>query len=90
MSEETFIMAVGPDGQKRWVPEHYLDNPALGFKLPPSAQKVTEPAELSSAEVVQEPAVVDSTDETVEEPAAATPKKTTKRSGAAGENKEAN
>lgn len=33
-----FVTAVGPNGQKRRVPEHYLDNPAFGFKLPPSAR----------------------------------------------------
>lgn len=37
MSDE-FVTAVGPNGQKRRVPAHYLDNPAFGFKLPPSAR----------------------------------------------------
>ncbi len=82
MAENDFIMAVGPDGKKRRVPQHYLDNPAFGFKLPPSA-RVTEPAETSDTVVVREPAEV-STGERVEEPAAAT-SKTTKRPGAAGE-----
>jgi hypothetical protein len=82
-----FITAVGPDGNKRYVPRHYLDNPAFGFKLPPSS-RVTEPVETPDAELVREPVEPGSTGEKVEEPAAATPK-TTKRSGAAGENKEA-
>lgn len=86
MAEHDFVMAVGPDGSKRLVPEHYLDNPAFGFKLPPSA-RAQEPAETPST-TVREPAAADSTGERVEEPAAATPK-TTKRSGAAGETKEA-
>lgn len=35
---DKFVTAVAPNGEKRWVPEHYLDNPAFGFKLPPSAR----------------------------------------------------
>jgi len=41
-----FVLAVGPDGKKRRVPEHYLTNPALGpWKRPPSerAQENTPP-----------------------------------------------
>lgn len=34
---DEFVTAVGPNGQKRRVPKHYLDNPAFGFRLPPSA-----------------------------------------------------
>jgi len=86
MAENDFIMAVGPDGEKRRVPEHYLDNPAFGFKLPPSA-RVQEPAEAPVA--VREPAARYAAGGVVEEPAAATPK-TRKRTGAAGETKEAN
>lgn len=50
---DDFVTAVGPDGKKRRVPAHYLDNPKLGYKLPPSSrgransgrtQTVTEPA----------------------------------------------
>lgn len=100
MAEGDFVLAVPPGGgDKRLVPKHYIDNPAFGFKLPPSASsdeapevsysteqnKVYEPVLVSDdAEVVREPAVADSTGETVEEPAAATTK-TSKRSGAAGE-----
>lgn len=87
MAEHDFLWAVGPDGVKRLVPEHYIHNPAFGFKLPPSA-RVQEPAQTPDTLVVREPAAADATGEQVEEPAAATPK-TTKRSGAAGENKEA-
>lgn len=88
MAQDVFIMAVGPNGDKRLVPDHYLDNPAFGFKLPPS-DRVREPAETPDATVVREPAAADATGDRVEEPAAATPKKTTKRTGAAGETKEA-
>lgn len=89
MADTDFVLAVPPGGgDKRLVPAHYLDNPAFGFKLPPSERtKVTEPAAAGDASLVQEPAAADTT-ETVEEPAAATTK-TTKRSGAAGETKEA-
>lgn len=37
-----FVTAVGPDGKKRRVPEHYLQNKRLGFRLPPSQRK-TQP-----------------------------------------------
>lgn len=87
MSENDFIMAVAPNGEKRLVPPHYIDNPAFGFRLPPSA-KAQEPAETSDVDVVREPASTEVSGELVEEPAAATPK-TAKRTGAAGENKEA-
>jgi hypothetical protein len=88
MANPDFVMAVPPGGgEKRLVPVHYLENPALGFKLPPSA-RAQEPAENSDATtVVREPAAADSTGEQVEEPAAATPK-TIKRTGAAGKDKE--
>lgn len=86
MAEHDFVMAVGPDGVKRLVPEHYLDNPAFGFKLPPSA-RAQEPA-ATPGTVVREPAADATIGERVEEPAAATPK-ISKRTGAAGENKEA-
>lgn len=102
MADE-FVLAVPPGGgDKRLVPEHYIDNPAFGYKLPPSSKsgeatpvsysteqnKVYEPVLASTDEVVREPAVADTSGETVEEPAAATPK-TTKRTAAGGEDKEA-
>jgi hypothetical protein len=89
MADNDFIMAVDPHGNKRLVPPHYLDNPALGFKLPPSV-RAQEPGDTDpdGAELAQEPAAGNTADR-VEEPAAATPK-TTKRTGAAGETKEAN
>lgn len=43
MADDGFVTAVGPDKKKRRVPLHYLENPALGYKLPPS-QQVREPA----------------------------------------------
>ena len=86
MADPDFVMAVDPHGNKRLVPPHYLDNPAFGFKLPPSSQ-AKEPVQVIGT-TVREPAQADDT-ATVEEPAAATPN-TIKRSGAAGENKEAN
>lgn len=46
------ILAVGPDGNKRLVPEHYLTNPAMGeWKLPPSvrAQENTPPEKAETA-----------------------------------------
>lgn len=55
-SEHDLIMAVGPDKQKRLVPRHYLDNPAFGFTLPPSAKGVREPATTPSNTTVTEPA----------------------------------
>jgi hypothetical protein len=86
MADDDFVTAVGPDGKKRRVPSHYLDNPAFGFKLPPSA-RAQEPAEPGELELVQEPVLADQLEQ-VEEPATpATPKNT--RSGAAGETKEA-
>ena len=93
-----FVLAVPPGGgDKRLVPEHYVDNPAFGFKLPPSSKSgeptpvsysteqnmVYEPVQPSDEDVVTEPAAADTSAETVEDPAAATTK-TTKRSGAAG------
>lgn len=61
MAESDFIMAVGPDGTKRLVPAHYLDNPAFGFRLPPSEKakpvsKVEEPAATAKLTKVTEPA----------------------------------
>lgn len=71
-----FVTLVDPGGNKRRVPEHYLDNEALvkqGFKLPPSARnaRATEPAEPSTAERVEEPAAKSTAKTTVTEPAAA-------------------
>jgi len=37
-NDDEFVIAQGPNGDKRRVPKHYLDNPAFGFKLPPSAR----------------------------------------------------
>lgn len=89
MANPDFVMGVDPHGNKRYVPAHYIDNPAFGFKLAPSerAKTVTEPTDSPEGEIVREPAVADSTEQ-VQEPAAANTK-TTKRTGAAGETKEA-
>ena len=54
MADEDFIEVVGPDGKKRRVPRHYLDNPMFGYKLPPSA-RVREPATPATVQV-KEPA----------------------------------
>lgn len=54
MTDQLFVTAVGPDGKKRRVPAHYLDNPALGYKLPPSTRGKATPA--ASKETVTEPA----------------------------------
>lgn len=85
MADPDFVEAIPPGGgEKRLVPTHYLDNPAFGYKLPPS-QRVKEPAK-TDTETVTEPAV--SGEATVEEPAAADTK-TSKRTAAGGEPKEA-
>ena len=44
MAKDGFVEAVDPAGNKRRVPTHYLDNPAFGYKLPPST-RAKEPAE---------------------------------------------
>lgn len=62
MAESDFIMAVGPDGVKRLVPPHYLDNPAFGFTLPPSA-RVKEPAAAQAKTTIKEPAAAGETKE---------------------------
>lgn len=55
MAESDFVMAVPKGGgQKRLVPKHYLDNPELGYKLPPS-KRVKEPATPAET-TVHEPA----------------------------------
>lgn len=77
MAENDFVLAVGPDGKKRRVPAHYLDNPKFGFKLPPSVR----------AAQVKEPAAV--TAQRVEEPAAPATTKHVTEPAAAGETKEA-
>lgn len=61
MADGDFVTAVGPDGKKRLVPKHYLDNPALGeWKLPPSTRNkqraVREPANSGQNARVTEPA----------------------------------
>jgi hypothetical protein len=53
MADDGFVKAVGPDGKKRRVPKHYLTNPSLGFRLPPSAKKVREPATPATARVTE-------------------------------------
>lgn len=53
MADDGFVTAVGPDKKKRRVPKHYLTNPALGFKLPPSAKQVREPATPAKARVTE-------------------------------------
>jgi hypothetical protein len=60
-----FVLAVDPGGTKRQVPEHYLENPAFGFKLPPSARKkkVEEPAASATTTTVKEPAQPDEKEE---------------------------
>lgn len=94
MANSDFVMGVDPHGNKRLVPAHYVANPAFGFKLAPSERArvdivtVTEPEENPTGEIVREPAAADTTTEQVEEPAAAT-SKTSKKTGAAGESKEA-
>jgi len=70
MAESDFVLAVGPDGKKRRVPKHYLENPKFGFKLPPSTRaKAQEPAKPGTATVVREPAAAQA--KTITEPAAA-------------------
>lgn len=68
MADDKFVTAVGPDGKKRRVPRHYLDNPALGFKLPPSArtQRVREPANSGHNASVSEPATPENEEEASE------------------------
>ena len=55
MADDGFVTAVGPDGKKRRVPKHYLENPAFGFKLPPST-RVKEPATTPAKARATEPA----------------------------------
>lgn len=78
--EHDFVIAVDPGGNKRRVPAHYLDNPGLGFRLPPSV--VNEPGEPGDGVTVTEPALPP-TSARVEEP------KTPKQPATGGENKEA-
>lgn len=61
MADDAFVTAVGPDGKKRRVPRHYLDNPAFGFKLPPSV-RVREPATPATVQA-KEPAKPETTKE---------------------------
>lgn len=56
MADDGFVLAVGPDGVKRRVPAHYLDNPAFGFKLPPSARERVEEPATPATTAVTEPA----------------------------------
>jgi len=64
MAKDGFVTAVGPDGKKRRVPEHYLDNPAFGYRLPPST-RVREPATPATVRVT-EPARPEKTKEVSE------------------------
>jgi hypothetical protein len=52
MADDGFVTAVGPDGKKRRVPKHYLDNPAFGYRLPPST-RVREPATPATVRVTE-------------------------------------
>lgn len=52
MADDGFVTAVGPDGKKRRVPQHYLENPKFGYKLPPS-QQVREPANPATTTVTE-------------------------------------
>ena len=76
---EGFVTAVAPNGQKRYVPEHYLDNPALGFKLPPSARAARADAEGEAVTPISGAAVTNETPPTGE--AATTTKKEGRREG---------
>lgn len=51
--DQIFVTAVGPDGKKRRVPSHYLDNPSFGYKLPPSTRGEATPA---TQKTITEPA----------------------------------
>lgn len=64
MAESDFVLAVGPDGKKRRVPKHYLDNPKFDYTLPPSA-RVKEPATPATVRVT-EPARPEKTKEVSE------------------------
>lgn len=45
MADNGFVLAYKPPhGKKRMVPQHYLTNPALGYKAAPTGA-VQEPAE---------------------------------------------
>lgn len=44
MIDDGFVTAVGADGSKRRVPKHYIDNPRMGYRLPPSARSKAAPA----------------------------------------------
>ena len=59
---EGFVTAVAPNGQKRYVPEHYLDNPALGFKLPPSARAARADEQGEAVTPISGAAVTDQTE----------------------------
>lgn len=55
MADDGFVLAYkAPTGEKRRVPKHYLDNPALGFKAV-KPRTVQEPA-LPVTNTVTEPA----------------------------------
>jgi len=64
MADDGFVTAVGPDGEKRRVPKHYLDNPKFGYRLPPST-RVREPAAPATVQVT-EPARPEKTKEVSE------------------------
>ncbi|WP_275779704.1 hypothetical protein [Paenarthrobacter sp. Y-19] len=65
MADENFVTAVDTNGKKRRVPRHYLDNPAFGYKLPPST-RAQEPATPAKARVT-EPAKPENTKEIANE-----------------------
>ncbi|MCW2132886.1 hypothetical protein [Arthrobacter sp. VKM Ac-2550] len=55
-ADDGFVTAVGPDGKKRRVPKHYLENPKFSkdFKLPPSHRRVrATPATIRVTEPAQ-------------------------------------
>lgn len=55
MADDGFVLAYKtPMGEKRRVPKHYLDNPALGFKAV-TPRDVREPA-IPATSIITEPA----------------------------------
>jgi hypothetical protein len=62
---DKFVTAVDPNGKKRRVPSHYLDNPKFGYTLPPS-KRVREPATPANVRLITEPARPENTKEVSE------------------------